>query len=532
MKSTDNSTLSMKPTALIILDGFGIAPPSDTNAIWTAQTPFIDSLINTYPTHLLHASGIEVGLPIGEVGNSEVGHITIGSGILRYQSLPRIDKSIESGEFIKHEKLEVLKNHLKETKGKLHIMGLIGTGGVHAHERHLHALLEWARKNKLHKQTFIHAFLDGRDTQKDLGAQFMQDLLILMKKQKTAGIASICGRKFAMDRNNGWEKIAKAYNAIALGLSEAQHQDPVAAIQESYTKEIFDEEFEPTVMVDKKGMPIASFAPGDAIIFFNFRADRARELTHAIVDTAFNKFDRARIDNLHMLTFTEYEKGLPVNVLFDPELITNPIAKIVSDAGLKQLHIAETEKYAHVTFFMNGMTEEPFAGEDRVLIPSPSVSSYDEKPEMSVFEVTQKILESLHSQKHDFYIINFANPDMVGHTGNLGASRQAVEATDAALKQVVDKIIELGGQAFIVGDHGNAEELVHPVTGQIDKEHNNYPVPFMMVGETYKDRHNPEVTHENLHLQAPLGILADVAPTVLKAAGLPIPDEMTGTPLI
>ncbi|MBT3230763.1 2,3-bisphosphoglycerate-independent phosphoglycerate mutase [Candidatus Uhrbacteria bacterium] len=522
----------MKPTALIILDGFGIAPPSDANAIWTANTPFIDSLINTYPAHLLHASGVEVGLPKGEVGNSEVGHLTIGSGILRYQSLPRIDKSIESGDFFENEKLADVKAHLKSTKGKLHVLGLIGNGGVHSHGRHLEALLQWSRKNKLHKKTFIHAFLDGRDTKKDLGAQFMQELLTTCKKQKIAGIASVCGRKLAMDRNNNWDRIQKAYNSIALGSSEHTHQDPLEAIQDFYAQEMFDEELEPVVITDKKGNSVATFENGDAVIFFNFRADRARELTQAIVDPTFDKFERTLTPNLHVLTFTEYSKELPVNIIFKPELVTNPIAKVVSDAGLKQLHIAETEKYAHVTFFMNGMIEKPFPGEDRELIPSPSVASYDEKPEMSAAEVTSKIIESLDSKKHDFYIINFANPDMVGHTGNLEASRKAVEAADSSLKQVIDKIVELGGNAFVVGDHGNAEELLHPVTGRVDKEHNNYPVPLFIIGEQYKELRNPDVTPENLHLQPPIGILADVAPTVLQSAGLPIPEEMTGAPLI
>ncbi|OGL94561.1 phosphoglycerate mutase (2,3-diphosphoglycerate-independent) [Candidatus Uhrbacteria bacterium RIFOXYA2_FULL_41_8] len=522
----------MKPTALIILDGFGIAPPSDSNAIWTAQTPFIDSLINIYPTHLLYASGINVGLPEGEVGNSEVGHLTIGSGILSYQSLPRIDQAIESGAFFESEKLKAVKNHLKETGGKLHVLGLIGNGGVHSHSRHLDAVLEWSHKNKLHKKTYIHAFLDGRDTQKDLGAQFLTELLATCEKQKIAGVATVCGRKLAMDRNNNWDRIAQAYNAIALGQASSVTQSPIEAVQASYANQIFDEELEPIVVSDKKGSPLAIFEKGDAIIFFNFRADRARELTHAIVDTQFDKFNRVQQENLHVLTFTEYEKGLSVDVLFDPELIANPLAKVVSDAGLKQLHIAETEKYAHVTFFINGMTEAPFTLEDRELIPSPSVVSYDAQPAMSAQLVTDKILESLEGQKHDFYIINYANPDMVGHTGNLEASKKAVEATDSALKQVVDKILELGGQAFVVGDHGNAEELVHPVTGRVDKEHNNYPVPFILIGERFKELRNTEVTHENLHLQAPIGILADVAPTVLKAVTLSIPEEMTGTPLI
>jgi 2,3-bisphosphoglycerate-independent phosphoglycerate mutase len=520
----------MKPVALIILDGFGIAPPSDSNAVWSANTTFIDSLINTFPTYLLHASGIEVGLPKGEVGNSEVGHLTIGSGILRYQSLPRIDRLIESGDFFELNKLNAIADYLKQTKGKLHIIGLIGNGGVHSHDRHLQAVLKWARNKKLHKSTFIHAFLDGRDTQKDIGSRFMQELIEVCKENKIAGIASVCGRKWAMDRNNNWERIKKAYDAIVFGKALMQN-DPVVAIKASYDKQIYDEEFEPIVITDKNNAPIATLEDGDAVIMFNFRADRARQLTDAIVNNAFNKFETKKA-NIRVLTFTEYEKNMPVDVLFEPELINNPIAKVISDAGLKQLHIAETEKYAHVTFFINGMIETKFAGEDRELIPSPSVSSYDKCPEMSADAVTNKIIESLDKQLHDFYVINYANPDMVGHTGNLEATKKAIEATDRNLQMVVSKILDLGGSAFIVGDHGNAEELVHPVTGQIDKEHNNYPVPFILASDKFKGMRNKEVTPENLYLQSTMGILADVAPTILKAMDLQIPPEMSGTPLI
>ena len=523
--------LTKGPTALIVLDGYGIAPASNSNSISLAKTPFFDSLLAHYPSMLLNASGLSVGLPRGEVGNSEVGHATIGSGILRYQSLPRIDRSISTGQFFKDNILVEAFNKAKKNKTKVHFIGLIGNGGVHASQEHLEALLSFAKSMKMKKNVFIHAFIDGRDTARDLGKQFVEQLLSVCKKEKIGEVATVGGRFFGMDRNNNWDRIGKAYNAIARGESEYIFKDPVNAISEFYAKEIYDEEIPPFVIVDKKNHPIGNVEDGDVVIFFNFRADRARQLTEAFVTKDFKEFETIKYDNLDFITFAEYKKGLPVKVLFPPEIIANPIAKVVSDFNLKQMHIAETEKYAHVTFFMNGMTEEPFVGEDRILIPSPDVISYDQKPEMSAPIVTENILKSLKADKHDFYVVNYANPDMVGHTGNLQACIKAVEAVDQSLQKVVTEILKRGGTAFVMADHGNAEELQNPLTGEIDKEHNNYPIPFVIASNKLDGQPNLDLKSIELPYLSPVGILADVAPTILTHMGLDVPAEMTGTNL-
>lgn len=526
------AVFSSRPVALIVLDGFGIAPKSNSNSISVAKTPFFDSLLTRYPAMLLNASGLSVGLPRGEVGNSEVGHSTIGSGILRYQSLPRIDRSISTGQFFQDTILVETLKRAKKTKAKVHFIGLIGNGGVHASQEHLEALLSLARSMKLKKNVFVHAFLDGRDTARDIGKQFMTKLLDVCKKEKVGEVATVGGRFFGMDRNNNWDRIAKAYSAIVKGESEYTYRDPLTGISEFYEKNIFDEEMPPFVIVDRKNNPIGKVEDGDVVVFFNFRADRARQMTEAFVEKDFNKFENVKFTNLDVVTFTEYKKGLPVKVIFPPEIIANPIAKVVSDFKLRQLHIAETEKYAHVTFFMNGMTEAPFALEDRILVPSPDVLSYDEKPEMSAQLVTDNILASLKADKHDFYVVNYANSDMVGHTGNLQACIQAIEAVDKNLQQVVTAIVNKGGVAFITADHGNAEELLNPLTGEIDKEHNNYPIPLLIVGNAFDGQANLDLQNIELAYLSPIGILADVAPTILKVMGLDIPSEMTGTNLL
>ncbi|HBK35260.1 phosphoglycerate mutase (2,3-diphosphoglycerate-independent) [Candidatus Uhrbacteria bacterium RIFOXYA2_FULL_40_9] len=521
-----------KPIVLMVLDGFGIAPPSPTNAVSVAKKPFFDSLIKTYPTMLLQASGLNVGLPQGEVGNSEVGHLTIGSGILRYQSLPRINKSIEDGTFFEEPVLLEMAKRVKQSGKKLHLIGLIGNGGVHSFQEHLNALLQFSKQQKIGKQTFIHAFVDGRDTAKDVGAQFMEELLKMCKKLKAGQVATVGGRSFGMDRNGQWDRIQKAYQAIVLGESQKKHRDAVMAIQESYQQTIFDEEMEPVVLVDRKDHPIATVEEGDTLLYFNFRADRARELTQAIVLPDFTEFDRPQFTDLLMVTFTEYEKNLPVKVLFPVETTPNPLAKIFAESGRKQLHIAETEKYAHVTFFLNGMQEKAFVGEQRILIPSPSVPSYDQKPEMSALEVTNQVVSALQKDVFDFIAMNYANPDMVGHTGNLEATIKAVEAVDRCLARVIPEVLKKDGMVFVMADHGNAEELVNPITGEVDKEHNNYPAPFIAIGNKYAGQVNPEILQNDLSLITPVGILADVAPTILTAAGLPLAPEMTGINLL
>lgn len=521
--------LTARPIVLIVLDGFGIAPPDNANAISLAKKPYFDSLLANYPSMLLEASGLNVGLPRNEVGNSEVGHVTIGSGILRYQSLPRIDRSIEDGSFQELEPLKKIKEKLKKGTGKLHLMGLIGNGGVHASEKHLQALIDWAKESKIWKNTYIHAFLDGRDTAKDTGAIFLKELMDYCKDP--GKIATIGGRYYGMDRNLNWDRIKKAYDAIVNGTSESTCTDPLTCLKDSYAKNVYDEEAVPTVVTKKDGSPIATIDDSDCVIYFNFRADRGRQMTEALVEPEFKEFERKIFQDLTVVTFAEYKKGLPVDVLFPPELVHNPIAKVFSDNGMKQLHIAETEKYAHVTFFLNGLQESPFPGEDRILIPSPAVTSYDQQPEMSGFTVTQKVLEAIESGMHDFIAINYANPDMVGHTGSLEASVKAVEATDQCLSRVVSAATAKGGLVFIVGDHGNAEILVNPVTGDPDKEHNFSPVPFIIIGNQHKGRGNPGIINGDPSILQPVGLLSDVAPTLLSLSGLSLAPEMTGTKL-
>lgn len=512
---------------LVILDGWGIAEPVDSNAIWRAKTPFWDDLIANYPTMLLQASGLSVGLPWGEMGNSEVGHLNIGAGFLFYQSLPRIDKSIEDKSFFKNQWLLEAVKKVKANKSNLHIFGLLGNGGVHAHERHLAALIDFCQKNKLKGNVFLHLFLDGRDTAKDTAQDFMADTVKTFNKM--AQVASVSGRYYAMDRNENWDRIEKAYKAIALGQAEAKYEDPLKAIADSYKKKVYDEEFVPVVITDKKGEPLATIKPEDVVVFHNFRADRARQLTRAFVEPDFNAFKREFIKGLTFITFTEYEKNLPVAVMFPAIYIANPLGRVFSLAGLNQFHTAETEKYAHVTFFINGLQEEKFPGEDRLLIPSPAVTSYDQVPEMSAGKVTDGLIKAVKSNKYRFLVVNYANPDMVGHTGNLKATIKAIETVDSCLNRLVPEVIKQNGCLFFVGDHGNAEELLNTQTGQTDKEHSTFPVPFVSVANKWQASTG---LNRDLSPLTPNGVLSDVAPTILKAAGLDLPKEMTGTNLL
>lgn len=524
--------LNYNPIALIILDGFGIAPSSQSNAVALAKKPFFDLLIKEYPSMLLQASGLAVGLPMNEVGNSEVGHLTIGSGILRYQSLPRINKSISTGQFFKLTGMQKILGRVKKENSNLHIIGMIGNGGIHSSQEHLMALINFAKTGGIKDNTYLHLFLDGRDTAKDAGKKFLSEIIKLTNKEKTGQIASMGGRYYGMDRNKNWDRIQKAYEAIVNGQSEKTHSDPIKTLEESYANKIFDEEIVPTVMVDKNNQPITTIKDGDSIIFFNFRADRARQLTESLVDPKFKEFKNTKLKNLYLVTFTEYKEGLPAEVLFPKELIETPLAKIFSDYNIKQLHVAETEKYAHITFFLNGMEEEPFAGEERILVPSPSVTSYDQKPEMSADEMTNNIIKALKSEKYGFMAINYANPDMVGHTGDLKKTIKAIETVDDCLSKIVPEIIKKGGIAFIISDHGNSEEMFNITTGQIDKEHNMYPVPFIVAGNKFAGQPNPEIVDGDISLITPAGILSDVAPTILKLAGLKKPSDMTGTSLL
>jgi 2,3-bisphosphoglycerate-independent phosphoglycerate mutase len=524
--------MGYRPVVLTIFDGWGVAPDSDGNAITQARTPNFLSYVKNYPVMTLYAAGNEVGINQGEMGNSEVGHLNIGAGRVYYQSCPRINQAISSEEFFTNTAFVEAANHVKKNKSKLHLVGLIGSGNVHASGAHLEALLAFCKKQGLGKEVFVHAILDGRDCVYNSGLSFVQELEKRMAELKVGAIATLSGRYYAMDRDNRWDRIEKSYRAMAEGAGPTA-ESAEEALRASYSEKRYDEEFVPTVMVHG-GKPIATVAEGDAVIYFNFRPDRARELTHSFVLPGFEKFERTYIKNLFFVTMTEYEKDLPVVVAYPPIIVTNCLAEVVSKAGLKQLHVAETEKYAHITFFLNGAVESPFPGEDRVLIPSPQVSSYAEVPEMSVKGIVKEAVKGIDGGTYDFIALNFANPDMVGHTGNREATIAACEAADAAFKEVVEHTLAKGGVVVMTADHGNAEGVINLQTGEIDKEHSTSPVPLLIIGRDFEGQAGPggDPPDEDLSLLSPVGILADVAPTVLKLMGLPQPPEMTGAPLI
>jgi 2,3-bisphosphoglycerate-independent phosphoglycerate mutase len=520
-----------KPTVLIVIDGFGIAPDGEGNAIKQANTPVFDGLTQMYPTMSIKASGEEVGLSWGEMGNSEVGHLAIGAGRVYYQMFPRINREITSKEFHKKQVFLDAIEHAKKNKSKLHLVGMVSAGRVHSMDEHCYALLEIAKENKM-KDVFVHAIVDGRDTIYNAGVDFIGNLEAKMKELKIGKIASMSGRYFAMDRDNRWDRVQKAYNAMVLGEGE-MIEEPLEALKASYAKEVYDEQFVP-VVVGKKGEPVAKIEENDAVIFFNFRPDRMRQIAKAFVLPEFDKFERTKIANLFPVTMAEYESGLPVEVAFKPELIEKCLAQVISENKLSQLHIAETEKYAHVTFFLNGTKEDPFEGEERVIVPSPKVESYDTAPEMSARAVTDRVLKEMQANKFDFIVMNFANPDMVGHTGNFEAAKKAVETVDESVGKIVEAVLSRDGNVFITADHGNAEELKNLRTGDINKEHATNPVPFYIIGKKFEGQPalSGAVPEGDLSLVSPVGMLADVAPTILAVMGIAQPEEMTGQPLL
>lgn len=520
-----------KPVVLAIIDGWGVAPDSEGNAITRAKTPNYDKFTKEYPTMTLFASGNEVGLQFGEMGNSEVGHLNIGAGRVYYQTFPRINKSISDGSFFKNDAFVKISEHIKNNKSALHLIGLVSPGNVHASQSHCYALLEFAKKNKL-KKVFIHVILDGRDTLYNGGIDYVEQLQKKMKELKIGEIASISGRYFAMDRDSRWERTEKAYRAMAQGQGK-MFDNAKEAIETSYREEVFDEEFEP-VVIGSRGKSVATINSEDGVIFFNFRPDRARQLTQAFVLPTFPKFEREYIRNLFFVTMTEYEKEIPVTVAFPPSVVHNSLAQVISDAGLKQFHVAETEKYAHITFFLNGTVEEPFEGEERKIIPSPKVASYNLMPEMSSAEITKEVIKAIESERFDVIFLNYANPDMVGHTSNYAATITAVESVDKGLGSIADHVLAKDGVFLITADHGNAEEIVNLQTGEINKEHSTNPVPFLIVANKYRGQAGPggDPPEGDLSLINPVGVLADVAPTVLNVLELDIPQEMTGRSLL
>ncbi|MBE6106376.1 2,3-bisphosphoglycerate-independent phosphoglycerate mutase [Anaerovibrio lipolyticus] len=504
--------LKNAPVALIIMDGYGNGKTCDpNNAIQIAKTPVIDSLRQNFPSTHIQASGEFVGLPNGQMGNSEVGHTNIGAGRIIYQALTRITKAIKDGDFFKNEALVSVADQAKANGGALHLMGLVSPGGVHSHSEHLYGLLQFA-KNQGFKDVYVHAFLDGRDVDPSSAAEYVAELESKIAEIGCGKIASLSGRYYAMDRDNRWDRVQKAYEAIALGKGVAA-DDAVAGVKASYANEVTDEFVVPAVVGDYKGMK-----DGDGVVFFNFRPDRARELTHAFTDVEFSGFERKAL-KLSFATMTQYEEGLNVKVAYPPESITNTLGEVISKNGMTQLRIAETEKYAHVTFFFNGGVEEPYKGEDRILVPSPKVATYDLQPEMSAIEVTDKVVEAIKSGKYDFIILNYANGDMVGHTGVIEAAVKAVETVDTCVGRFVEAIREVGGEVCITADHGNADQMVDPETGAPFTAHTTNPVPFIVVSD-------------RVGWIASDGALCDIAPTLLTLAGMEIPAEMTGTPMV
>ena len=508
--------MSKKTTMLMIIDGYGINENEKGNAVKAANTPNLEKLYKTCPTTEIYTSGLKVGLPEGQMGNSEVGHTNIGAGRIVYQQLTRITKSIEDGDFFSIPEFVSAIENCKKNSSKLHIMGLVSDGGVHSHIRHLSGLLEMA-KRKDFEDVYVHCFLDGRDTPPASAENYIMQLEEKMKDKGVGKIASVSGRFYSMDRDKRWDRIQKTYNAMVNGEGE-KASSATKAIEDSYQKEVFDEFVVPTVICNGEN-PIATISKNDSVIFFNFRPDRAREITRTLVDVDFNEFETKKDLNLYFVCMTEYDATLPnVNVAFKPERLVNTFGEYISNKGLTQLRIAETEKYAHVTFFFNGGEEKQYPGEDRILVPSPKVATYDLKPEMSEPEVTEKVVEAINSGKYDSIILNYANSDMVGHTGSMEAAIKALEAVDDGVGKVVEAMKNNGGVLLITADHGNSEQMIDYTTGEPHTAHTTNPVPLILVGM------------ENVKVKS--GKLADLAPTMLDIMGIEKPAEMTGESLL
>lgn len=503
-------------TALIIMDGFGERAEKEGNAIAIAGTPRIDAFKSAYPHTLIGASGLSVGLPDGQMGNSEVGHTNIGAGRIVYQELTLISKKIEDGVFFKNEELLAAMNNAKG--GALHLMGLLSDGGVHSHIDHLIALIRMAAQEGV-KNVYVNCFMDGRDTPPTSGKGYIEQLEQQMNAIGTGEIATVSGRYYAMDRDNRWERVEKAYRCIALGEGNTAGS-AVEAMQASYDADITDEFVIPTVIMED-GEPTAKIKSGDSIVFFNFRPDRARELTRVFTSEEFDGFERKYFP-VHYVCMTQYDATFEnVSVAFKPQSLSNTFGEYISSLGLKQFRIAETEKYAHVTFFFNGGVEQPYEGEDRFLIPSPKVATYDLKPEMSAYEVTEKAVKEIESGDYDVMILNFANSDMVGHTGVMDAAVKAVRVVDECVGKVVDAVLRVNGQAIVTADHGNSDMMIDPATHEPFTAHTTNPVPVIIIGEKTKEK----------TLRSG-GVLADLAPTMLDLMGLPKPEEMTGSSLL
>lgn len=538
-----------KPTVLIMLDGWGIGPNNAGNAIVQANTPNMDKFWLAFPHTQITASGEAVGLPRGEDGNTETGHLNVGAGHIVYQDLPRINMSIADGSFYQNPALLNAMAHVKKYNSVLHLMGLIGSGGVHSNIEHLYALLNFCKQQNV-VNVYIHGFTDGRDSPPTSGINYVQQILDHCNKLGIGQMATLMGRYYAMDRDKRWERIEKAYNALTIGNSEQCTTDPIAAMQEQYSKGTTDEFIEPINICNPDGSH-RIIQENDAAIFFNYRIDRPRELTRAFVMPDFERgieheaFDpysekytksniqdqeekimtfqrQTKVNNLYFVTMTRYEEGIPTDVAFPPQNIKNPLCKVIAENGLKQLRITETEKERFVTYYMNGQQDVMYPGEDRVIIPSKGVKSYDQAPEMSAYEIASEMISRIQEDTYDVIIANICNGDMVGHTGNLEAAIKACEIVDEVIGKIATAIMAKNGVLLITADHGNVEEMINNETGEIDTEHSAYPVPLLIIGKQYM----------NQPTMLPTGILADIAPTMLKIMGISKPTSMTGRALI
>ncbi|MCH5275204.1 MAG: 2,3-bisphosphoglycerate-independent phosphoglycerate mutase [Lachnospiraceae bacterium] len=510
--------MSKKTTVLMILDGYGLNEDVKGNAVAEAKTPVMDKLMAECPFVKGNASGMAVGLPDGQMGNSEVGHLNMGAGRIVYQELTRITKEIQDGTFFENPALLKAMENCKKNNSSLHCMGLLSDGGVHSHNTHLYGLLEMAKRNGLEK-VYVHCFLDGRDTPPESGKGFAEELTEEMKKIGVGKIATVMGRYYAMDRDNNYDRVELAYNAMTKGEGETAACG-ICGIQSSYDKEVTDEFVRPTVVVED-GKPVATIKDGDSVVFFNFRPDRAREISRVFCEDDFTRFDRGARKDIVYVCFSDYDPTIPnKEVAFHKIAVTNTFGEWLAAQNMTQARIAETEKYAHVTFFFNGGVEEPNAGEDRILVNSPKVATYDLKPEMSAYEVCDKLTGAIRSGNYDVIIINFANPDMVGHTGVEEAAIKAVEAVDVCVGKTVEAIKEVGGVLFICADHGNAEQLIDYETGAPFTAHTTNQVPFILVN------YDPAYTLREG------GCLADIIPTLIQIMGKEQPAEMTGKSLL
>lgn len=506
-----------KQYVLMILDGVGLNDEEKGNAFKMANTPNLDRYVEKYPNTYVQTSGLAVGLPEGQMGNSEVGHTNIGAGRIVYQELTRITKEINEGKFFENQVLLNAMNHVKENNSSLHLLGLVSDGGVHSHIDHLYALLEMAKRNNIEK-VYVHAILDGRDTSPTSAVDYLKELENKMKEIGVGKVATLAGRYYAMDRDNRWDRVEKAYDAVVNGKGNS-FKTVQKAIETSYEAQEFDEFVKPIVIVDDEQEPVAKISENDSVVYFNFRPDRARELTKAITMPDFSEFETKKLNNIYFVTMTKYDEVLKnVEIAYKPENLKNTFGEYISKLGYTQLRIAETEKYAHVTFFFNGGREDKYEGEDRILVPSPKVATYDLKPEMSAYEVTDKTIEAIDSKKYDVIIMNFANGDMVGHTGNIEKTIEAVEAVDKCVGRIISKLEEIDGEAIITADHGNCEYMLDLKTGEPITSHSTFDVPMIVVSERVKSITN--------------GRLCDLTPTLLTLMGEKIPEEMTGKSLV